>query len=449
MLVSICIFFESCQKFLDKKPDSSLVIPKVVGDLQALLDTYNVVSQNQPSSSQVSADDYYLTTADWNAAAEDQRRMHIWEPDNLFPEFNSAWQLIYTGPVYRANTVLDNLNNIERTTKNMVEWDNVKGHALFVRSMSFLKAAYIWALAYDRAAASTDLGIPLRLTSDFNQPSVRASVQDTYVQIIADLKEALPLLPEQPIQVLRPSKPAALALLARTYLSMREYDSCYKYANLCLLLKDTLLSYSSSTWINPSATSSFTRFHPEVILDGYIAPTTCLASARAKVDSSLYKSYHEDDIRKTVFFRSNADGSQHFRGSYSGTNSSIAFDGIATDEVWLMRAEANARIGNKDAALNDLNTLMNKRWKAGLFAPFTALNADEALQIILRERRKELLFRGLRWMDIKRLNKEGADITLKRVVNGREYVLPPNDLRYALPVPERIIAVSNMPQNPR
>ena len=71
------------------------------------------------------------------------------------------------------------------------------------------------------------------------------------------------------------------------------------------------------------------------------------------------------------------------------------------------------------------------------------------MALILLERRKELLMRGLRWMDLKRLNMEGAAITLTRTVNGQVYTLPPNDLRYALPIPEDVIAISGMQQNPR
>ena len=41
----------------------------------------------------------------------------------------------------------------------------------------------------------TDLGLVLRMTSDINEPTKRATVQETYYQIIKDLKEAAELLP--------------------------------------------------------------------------------------------------------------------------------------------------------------------------------------------------------------------------------------------------------------
>jgi len=138
-------------------------------------------------------------------------------------------------------------------------------------------------------------------------------------------------------------------------------------------------------------------------------------------------------------------GGYSFKGSYSVYS---LFIGIATDEVYLMRAECNARLGNKDAALNDLNTLMVTRWSTGTFIPFTAATSQDALNIILQERRKELIFRNLRWMDIKRLNKDGANITLTRIIGGQTYTLPPNDNRFALPLPADIVKMTGMPQNP-
>jgi hypothetical protein len=169
--------------------------------------------------------------------------------------------------------------------------------------------------------------------------------------------------------------------------------------------------------------------------------------SRAKIDSSLYQSYSTNDLRKQLYFKNNNNGSYAFKGSYDGT--SLLFSGVAVDEVYLIRAECLARTGNTTAALNDLNTVLEKRWKKGTFIPFTASTPGEALTLILTERRKELLFRGLRWSDIKRLNKEGASITLKRILNGQSFTLQPNDPRYALPIPEDIIELTGMPQNAR
>ena len=57
--------------------------------------------------------------------------------------------------------------------------------------------------------------------------------------------------------------------------------------------------------------------------------------------------------------------------------------------------------------------------------------------------------RGLRWMDLKRLNEIGAGLTPKRVINNITYTIVPGDLRYALTIPEDIIDETGMLQNPR
>ncbi len=92
---------------------------------------------------------------------------------------------------------------------------------------------------------------------------------------------------------------------------------------------------------------------------------------------------------------------------------------------------------------------MIKRWDTNQFIPYSFTDKDLALKTILTERRKELVFRGLRWSDIKRLNRDGYNITLSRTVNGQTITLPPHDLRYAIAIPEEIIELTEIQQNPR
>ncbi|MGN0019982.1 MAG: RagB/SusD family nutrient uptake outer membrane protein, partial [Sphingobacterium hotanense] len=119
-------------------------------------------------------------------------------------------------------------------------------------------------------------------------------------------------------------------------------------------------------------------------------------------------------------------------------------------ELLLIRAECFARLGKISQALQNLNALLAKRWKSGSFVPFSEKTPEDALKIILDERRKELVFRGLRWSDLKRLNKEPRfAVTLKKTIADKEYVLPPNDNRYVFPIPSAVIKMSGIEQNPR
>ena len=434
----------SCSKYLDEKPDQKLAVPSTLKDFQAILDYYSRVNQFSPGAGEASADNYYLTTTDYNAMTTDlERRLYTWQNDFVLKTFPNDWAYSWDN-VFRSNTVLDNINIVQRTPANAGDWDNIKGQALVLRAECMLQVAFVWCKAYDSTTAAADLGLPLRLSSDFNQVSVRASVEDTYKSILTDLTQAVPLLPNTPLHVMRFAKPAAYALLARTCLSMRQYEKARRYADSCLQMYNTLIDYNT---LSASASFPFARFNSEVIWENFCFLHEQLYSSNARIDSNLYNSYGLNDLRRTLFFKSNNNGSYAFKGSYEGGDN--LFSGLATDEIYLIRAECKARTGDKVAAMSDLNTLLAKRYKAGLFVPLTAVDAATALSIILNERRKELFFRCLRWADIKRLNKEGANITLQRNINGQLYTLPPNDPRYALPIPEDIINLSGMQQNPR
>ena len=434
----------SCKKYLDAKPNKSLVVPSTLNDLQAILD-YSSRMNVGTSYGEASADDYYLNDDDYNSLSDDVKKAYTWE-NFSYSNYPNDWARVYD-VIYPSNLVLEGIAKINPGEENRAQWNNIKGSALVFRALSLLQGAFIFCKAYDEMTADKDPGMVLRLHSDFAAPSRRSTVSETYEQIINDLKEAAPLLPETPVHPVRPSRAAAYGLLARTYLSMRKYDSCQKYATLCLGIQHNLFDFNSITDIN--ATFAFPQFNDEVIMATLINNVVYYSISQpfTLVDSTLYSSYSDNDLRKYAFFEPAATG-YNFKGSYSGTPWEL-FMGIATDEVYLMRAECYARNGDKEDALNDLNKLLESKWKAGTFVPFESASATDALNLILAERRKELLFRNLRWMDIKRLNKEGANITLTRKVNGKVYTLPPNDNRYALPLPSDIIDRTGMIQNPQ
>lgn len=447
LLLLITFLFGSCDSFLDESPDKKLALPSTLQDMQALLDNHSVMNQNSPAGSSVtSADNIYLPSVTWNAMSnESERRKYTWEKDNLFRMGYrpNHWYNVFQ-PIYHANTVLESLSGIPRTAANASTWDDVKGQASFYRGEALLAAAYVWALAYDEATASTDLGLPLRLGTSFHEQLVRASVRDTYEQVMRDLREAATLLPAGTQHPVRPSKPAAYAVLARACLSMRKYVEAGAYADSSLALYDGLLDYNQ---LSATPTYPLPAFNAEVLHHNIFGGVQSLTIGNARVDTLLYASYAADDLRRTLFFRRNADGTNAFRGSYAGSSSYFA--GAATNEVYLIQAEARARTGDVTGAMESLNKLLRTRWKTDTFQEYAADNAAGALELILQERRKELLFRGLRWMDIKRLNREGAGIALQRVLNGNTYLLPPGDPRFALAIPEDVIEQSGMQQNPR
>lgn len=454
ILVSVILIagLSSCKKYLDKKPNAQLAVPRTLADAQALLDNpANMNEDATPSYLESAADDYFHSTASFNALDPFLQAAYIWQRYEY--NYPNDWASAYKAVTY-ANFCLELLDNIPVDAGNRLQWNNVKGSALFFRAYYFLQLAWQYAKAYDAATADTDLGIVLKESSDHNLPSVRASVKATYDKIINDAKAAVDYLPDLPAHAIRPSKAAAYGLLSRAYLSTRMYDSAYKYADRCLQLKSDLIDYnmapcSGCDIVTPITATAppFKKFNSETIFytDMYSHVAAHYLYYGSLSDTTLYGAYGPDDLRKSAFFNS-SDVYPTFRGSYA-QNLYTFFTGIATDEMYLTRAECYAREGDLPNALIDLNTLLKKRHNAG-FVPVTATDAHEALAKILVERRKELVHRGLRWNDIKRLNKEGANIIPERRIDNQTYTLQPNSDKYALPIPSDIIRQTGLSQNP-
>jgi hypothetical protein len=439
----------SCKKYLDVKQSNITVLLKTASDCQLLLDNDQVMNVNFPSDGELSAGDFYLDTAYFNAANGEDQSLYIWSPQAIHLAATTQWTQTYN-IVYNANMVLECLANIHDNTPPAV-LNNLKGEALFFRAFAFWNVAQLYAKPYTAASASTDPGIPLRLTSDINAKSVRGTVQQTYTQITGDLALAASLMADSSTVASRPCKASAYAMLARVYLSMGDYPDALTAANSALQLRNTLLNYST---LNPNAYPSpfgLPLANPEDIFFAVMNNDKTILGfqSRGSIDSNLYASYNANDLRRTFFFKANPDGSQYFSGNYSPAFLSAAFfDGLTTDELYLTRAECYARAGNTSSAMADLNTLLVNRWAAGTYTNMTATSASDALAKILVERRKELLMRGQRWTDLRRLNQDpNFAVTLTRVEDGQTYTLPPNDPRYTLLIPQSVITYTGIAQN--
>lgn len=442
LILLLGILSTGCKKFLDEKPNGKLVVPNTVASMQSLLDNHTLLNQKEVNVPITTCDDFQMTTANWLSLSQYVRNLHVWSTSNAFEPGNGGiWATLY-GRIYQANVVLDDVDKVYDREQHLLEWQNVKGQALFLRARTYFDLLQFWAKPYDAQTAATDLGVPLRLDANFNTPSSRSTVAKGYAQMLHDFKQAAQLLPNYSIHPIRPSKPAVYTFLARTHLVMQQVDSALHYTNLALQLKNNLMDYNGGEGVVNAVNNAFVRFNPEVIFDTYLPYPSALQ--KGDIDPLLYASYHNNDLRRTMYHRT-ATAVGVFRGSYSGYG--FLFNGVATDELYLMKAECLARKNDAEGAIRTLNTLLVKRFKTGTYLPYVATNAQEALAMVLQERRKEMVFRGWRWMDVRRLNKMGANITMRRNLDGKEYVLAPNSAAYALPIPEDIIAMTGMPQN--
>ncbi|WP_028298199.1 RagB/SusD family nutrient uptake outer membrane protein [Olivibacter sitiensis] len=448
LLVLLLVLFSGCEKFLEEKSDKSLSVPTTVEDFQSMLYNYAYLSNDFVSAGEVSSDDYYLMDADFNSLTyESDRRLYTWQPDYVTRPYSSAGDEWYN--CYRAiNTCNSILKGLEDNNLTGAKADNIKGQALVFRAARFMDGVQVWAPAYNRQTADADLGMVLRLDPDMNIPSIRSSVQQTYDLIINDLTQAIPLLPNEPSNKALPTIAAAHGLLARTYLYMGEYGKASQNAQDALRFTNAQVIDFNELEPNTDFPIPATNYaSEEIILWSTLLTAHPLRQAIARIEPTLYNLYAEGDLRKVIYFRQNADDSYSFKGTHVGYFALM--NSLTPAEMLLTIAECDARLGNLSNASKALNQLMIKRLKINDYTPYSFTDNQEALQIILGERRKELVMRGLRWPDIKRLNRDGHDIPLSRMVNGQTITLPPNDLRYAIAISENVIEIGRIQQNSR
>ncbi len=437
----------SCQKYLDKIPDKSLTVPTTIDDLSAILNN-EMLTENNPAMPEFGTDDYYFAYTTFQSQRVQVRNCYTWQADIFEGSPSYDWDYSYT-LIYNANVVLDNLNKVIVTNGNVSDYNQLKGRALFLRAFAYYNLSQEFIKPYDSTSAVKDLGLPLRVSSNANDKVGRSSVQQTYQLMMNDLLKAKDLL-SAVVNIKTPNipnKPAAMALLSRIYLNRDDYADALNWADSSLSLYPALMDYNQ---IDTTPVLDFLYpANEEVLFQAEQAHYFWFAVPATMVDSTLYRSYDKDDLRRPVFYRIDKNsGHPYFRGSYTGNY--FLFGGLATDELYLIKAECLARLGKTDDAMNALNGLLSTRYRTGTYTPLTASNADEALRMIINERRKELAFRGIRWTDLRRLNLDPRfAITLTRVLNGQTYTLAPNDPRYTFPLPDDEIELTGVQQNER
>lgn len=448
LLSLVVILLTNCTKFLEEKSDKSLAESNTIEDLQALLNDWGYLNSEFASMGEASSDDFFLTDQDYNSLYyESDKRLYSWRPDYVTRTISGGgheWWHCYKA-IYVCNSILKSIDDNNLTGR---EANEVRGQALVFRAARFLDGVQIWAPIYNQETASSDLGMVIRLDPDITMPSVRSTVQETYDQILKDLEEAIPLLPTSSISAALPTKAGAYSLLARTHLYMGDYHLALQYAEKALEYKDTLIDFNDLDQHANFPIPVTNQISQEVVLFTRMYGSNVVNNLNiAKVNPDLYSMYADNDLRKYIYFRPDNEGRFLFKGTHMGHTGLIT--GVTTAELLLIAAESFARLDEIENAAIMLNRLLVKRIDNRYFQPYSFHDKQAALQTILDERRKELIFRGLRWVDIKRLNRDGAGIILRRTIGEENFVLMPNDKRYAIALPEDVVEIAGIKQNPR
>lgn len=437
----------SCEKYLDVKPDSTISTPQTLKDLRAMLDNESRINQTYPGLLEVGTDDYYLNFDQITSQYQLYQDFYFWKRE-LINSGTSSWQASF-GTILVANVVLESLEKIASSDISLKT--ELSGEAHFVRGLCYYYLALVYCQTYKYGNENNQLGLPIRLGSDSNVKVQRSSLEKTFEFIIAELKLARELLPEQVAVKTRPSKAAASAALAKVYLYMQDYQNAEKMALEVYDKSNALLDFNK---LDIQSNRPFPALHDEMIYLAYsVENAELLNEDDLNISQELYNLYDEVDLRKKVYFKDKGDGAKGFKGNYA-SNFSSYFAGMAMDEIYLILAECHTRRGRRSDGLIFLKELLTKRYQNGEYQLPDFTTDIQALKYILQERRKELIFRGVRWSDLKRLNLDKEfETRLSREVDDGTHVqtiyLEPNDSRYVYPIPESVIVLGGIEQNTR
>ena len=413
--------------------------------------------------------------------------------DNLWYSFNMQHipgQLNTTYLWFVGYKIILNANNIieavEVTESTSAKVRQLLGEAYYYRAMVHFDLARIFSTPPSHGLDKP--GIIIRTGTSEEDNKARATVGDTYNQIISDLKKAADLMTTRVSNSSEAmkygSKWSALALLSRAYLYMEEWDSAVSYANKVIddgpFELETRENYVNSFWNATQSSEAIFIFyftpeeeHGEASIGsmynagptgtegwGEVFPSKpfmeMLATYRHDVRNGLIDTVFKED--GTIKNYPNTPYQTFYINKFSNQDGIVPLGSpqyIRLSELYLNRAEALAHMGGRDDdALDDVNII---RQRAGLSGDELVTTGNLAshgyasvLDAVLGERRLELAFEGLRRDDLLR-NKIDLDRSFpsaQNPTNGTD-ILPWDAPRqiYFIPVAE-IINNSSCDQNP-
>ena len=478
LLLAVALLMQSCSDFLEQEPGTQTSITEQLKNKEGLLKAmkglygeveaavrpmpYSVYADLQggnlkftPTISTSISSNGQITTNS-NIAGfysfDDQA-----DNSNLSGFYGNCYDIIN-----QTNLLLEFTDALPDAT--VAEKNQIKAEALTIRAYTHFLLSEIYTQNYDYTADASHLGIvysKASLNEKLTYPE-RETVANTYAFIIDDITTALNLYSDTTL-LTGPSysyfnRTSAKALLARVYLSKKDWKNAYDTANDIIVNSGVTLVNSDNyvaQWEQPDLPVS------EILLEFSIprnedgATSSSLSAAYGYTNLTSYgpyaasedlvNLYESNDIRKQLFLTKSIPTivnlqtvplNYNFTKKFQNNPGYVAF---RLSEQYLIRAEAAIGLDNPDQAREDIN-IIRARAKASLLTDSN--NISEALFL---ERRKEFCFEGHLFFDITRtkrdVSRNDGCISLVCSIN---YPSP----KYVLPIPRSNISLnSNLKQN--
>jgi hypothetical protein len=486
-------FLSSCEDFLDLSDPSSLTSGSFYKDASQVEQAINgIYGRLQPLMHQQWTFNELIsdnTCVQMNPGSLGYSNRHeafdFWvvEPSNF--DLITMYDNVYYS-VHNINFTLNKMEGADLT-------DSERNR--FIGELKFLRAYHYYNLV-------NYFGPVVLLTEPLLSPEesfnvTRSDEDAVYAQIIDDLTDASIKLPgksEYPGSELgRATKGAALSLLGKVYLTLKDYGNAQSALTQVTSLGYSLVQDYASVFDPQNKNNSESIFEVQYLggntlgehssfiyrfapwnSEGFITgdPTSSPAGWNMPT-RSIMEDFEDGDLRKDVSFKTGFFNSENEwipvqyinKFSDQGTIAGQTNDNwpiLRYSDVLLMLAEAiNEQSGPNSSAYDYLNKV---RERAGLEL-MDGLNKESFREAVLKERRVELAFENHRWFDLKRtmskselvayLNEYGADEIANPSISRSGILQKENDYKIAeyeliFPLPEKQVTLSNnlIQQNP-
>lgn len=328
-----------------------------------------------------------------------------------------------------VNTVIEAAESAPNPDLNTQQ---LLGECYFLRAFCNFNLVRIFGEPYTQNPSAP--GIILRTSTSDPAQKARATVEEVYQSIISDAEKSAGLM-NQTRGVQYATKEAAWALLSRAFLYKNDNDSTIIYSDKVI---------NSGKFTLETADAYPTYFANAVAGSGTIF---CIAFnnlddyGKASISSMVYSdgnsgwgeeyaskplrdlmSAHPEDTRWSYIIPLKDDNGNlqkkngidiyyiskfSFQGGSPSLSSPVMF---RLAEMYLNKAEAKAKKGMTSAALDDIDMIRKNRGLQNALYNGVVPAGNNALNLVLNERRIELAFEGHRTFDVYR-NKQNMNRT--------------------------------------
>ncbi|NOW95062.1 RagB/SusD family nutrient uptake outer membrane protein [Mucilaginibacter sp. SG564] len=433
---------------------------------------------------EVSAESYAFNSPD--GGFEIARSLFQWS-DNVFPANNPPNDFNANNPQFLRNLLSNiyTLNKIANEVTNATEGTQqqkleLQAEAMAERAFTNFQLINYFTKPYNAATASTDLGFPVIKIADVTTKAFeRGTVQQSYDFMINDLTQSIPNLALQPAIRTRISKAAAEGLLGKIYLFMgKNSEALTMFKNAFndmakMTTAPTLYNYNQTMAVGGSFLPSSDMYGPNSPFTNVTDITESLWAVMTYSGNENGSGYPADFLSiptRTIALFDPSDWRLKFYsnlqtdlstpipgGRLRRYNLQWARIGVELPDLYLLKAEAEARTNDLAGAKADIETLRKNRMPLAVASVPVAATANQSsfIKFIIEERTREFTQEGARWFDMRRLANDpiyaGNPAPTHEVYqdgsNATIYTLKPARLTLRLP-PLYLSQNPGMPDNP-